>query len=384
MASIMYVNYAPYGNCGHILDYLKKNFDEVIFISFIFHPVKRKSTVNIYRRGELIKTISIPTLLVPKNYVHYFAPLLSLIHAFELLAISVYVRFKFKIRPQIFLAPNAFLIFIGIILRTLSLTDKVIFWVWDYYPVPEKGFYLKLYYRAYWALDSWCTRHANFVWYLNQRLMDIRKRLGIALDMNKSSITPLGIDVVDVSSLPQVRNNILGFLGVLKKNQGLELLLGSLSELAAAIPEIKIEIIGSGPDEEYFKKLAEKHPQGHRVTFYGFIDDEQKTKKIVAAWAAAVALYIPIEKNLSIYTDPAKVKFYLGCGTPVIMTGIPLLAEEIHKKEAGLVIDYSTNQLVSAVVKIFTDNQKYRENARRLTQEYNYQKIYDNSFAFFK
>lgn len=380
MTSIIYVNYAPYENSGHILDYLKKKFADLIQVSFIFHPVKRRSSVNIFHQGQLIKTISLPTLVVSSRWVHYLAPLLSFIQGLELVVITIYVSLKFKIKPQIFLAPNAFLIFIGIILRGLSLVDKVIFWVWDYYPVPEKGFYLKLYYRAYWVLDSWCTKKADFVWYLNRRLLEIRKKRGVVIDMSKSGITPLGIDVVDVSSLPQVSHNVLGFLGVLKKKQGLELLFDSLSALAAAIPEIKIEIIGAGPDEEYFKKLAGNSPEGHRIKFYGFIDDEQKMKMIVASWAAAVALYVPTEENVAAYADPAKVKFYLGYATPVIITKVPLLAEEIHQKEAGIAIEYKTEQLVSAVLKVFGKNEQYRENARSLAGEYDYRKIYDNAF----
>lgn len=384
MTSIMYVNYAPYGNSGHFLDYLKKNFDDLIYISLIFHPLERRNTVNMYHKGELIKTISLPTLVVPKHYVHYLTLPMSLIHALELLAISVYMFFRFKIRPQIFLAPNAFLIFIGIILRNLSLIDKVLFWVWDYYPTQKVSLYRKFFYRSYWALDKWCTYKADFIWYLNPRLLEIRKKRGVVIDMSKSCITPLGIDYVDTSCPPQVRLNTLGFLGVLKKNQGIELLLDSLPELVLAIPDIKIEIIGSGPDEEYFKKLTEKNPDGHRVTFYGFIQDEPRIKKIVASWTAAVALYIPIEENVAAYTDPGKVKFYLGCGTPVIITKVPLLAEEIHQKEAGIAIGYNTEELVSAVIKILEENEKFREKARNLAQEYNYQKIYDNSFAFFK
>lgn len=381
MSTILYVNYAPYGNAGHILDYLKENFDDLIYISFIFHPVEQSSKVQIYHKGKLLKGIFIPTLLVPKNYVHHFAPLLSVISGIELITISIYAFFKFKIRPQIFLAPNAFLILIGIMLRALSLVDKVVFWVWDYYPIPKEGFYKKVFYRAYCILDRRCTYMADFVWYLNQRLLEIREKLGIVSDMSKSCIASLGINRINTSLLIQVRVDTLGFFGVLKKSQGLELLLGSLPELVAAIPNIRIEIIGSGPDEGYFKELTNKSSENHRVTFYGFIDDEQKVKKIVASWTASAALYIPIEENLSAYTDPSKVKFYLGCGIPVIVTKVPLLAEEIHKKGAGIAIEYNTKELISAVIRIFAENNKYRENAIRLAHKFDYKKVYDNTFS---
>lgn len=383
----MYVNYAPYGNAGYILDYLKKNFDHLIYVSFSFHPMGRRnrSISEIYFRGKLIRKISLLTLPVPKSYVYRLAPLLSLIAALEVVMIALYVFFRVKIRPQIFFAPNAFLIFIGFILRALSLVDKVVFWVWDYYPIPETGLYHKLLYRFYWLiLDRWSTYKADFVWYLNERLLEVREKSGVITDKNKQYIAPLGVEPISNLTLHVIRKNTLGFMGVIKKHQGLELLLDSLPELVSAIPDIKIEVIGSGPDEGYFKTLVENSSESHHVICHGFIPDEKEMKKIIASWAAATAPYVPFEDNLSAYTDPAKVKFYLGCGAPVIITKVPPLAQKIHQRKAGIAIEYNTKELLEAVKKIFKENDKYRKNALRLAQEYNYTKIYNNAFSLIK
>lgn len=65
---------------------------------------------------------------------------------------------------------------------------------------------------------------------------------------------------------------------MLKKNQGMELLLDFLPELVTAIPDIKIEVIGSGPDEEYFETMAGKSLESHHVIFHGLISDEKEMK----------------------------------------------------------------------------------------------------------
>ena len=139
MTSLMYVNYAPYGNAGYILDYLKRQFSQLVYISFSFHTLSRKNytLIEVYEEGRIRKRISLWAPYIPRGWVYYFAPLLSLITAVELIFIAFYVSFRFKVRPQIFFAPNAFLIFIGFILKTFSLVDKVVFWVWDYYPTPS-------------------------------------------------------------------------------------------------------------------------------------------------------------------------------------------------------------------------------------------------------
>ncbi|OQX86771.1 MAG: hypothetical protein B6D55_05265 [Candidatus Omnitrophica bacterium 4484_70.2] len=381
--SIIYVNYSPYGNAGYILDYLKEFAENLIYVSFIFHPVERESKAQIYHHGKLNKQIKLPTILVPEKYVYYFAPILSFIAALELIAINIYVICRFRIKPQLFLAPNAFLVVIGIILRALKMVKRVTFWVWDYYPVPKTGFYRKIFYKAYWVLDRWCTYKADFIWYLNKRLKEVRENLGVTDDGQKEYIVPLGMKPFVGHRWRSVGKNTLGFIGVLKKNQGLELLLNSLPELVSIIPDIKIEIIGSGPDEKYFRKMAERSSEGNRVTFYGFIDfveEEERAGRIVVSWMAAVALYIPVKENLSAYADPSKVKFYLSCGVPVIITRVPLIAEEIHRRGAGIAIGYNTQELVSAVRGIFVEKDKYREKAICFTYENDYRKIYDSAF----
>lgn len=387
MTSIMYVNYAPYGNTGYILDYLKKHFSQLVYISFSFHTLSHKNytLVEIYEKGKMRRRISLSAPYIPRGWVYYFAPLLSLMAALELFLLTFYVFFRVKIRPQIFFAPNAFLIFIGFILKTFSLVDKVVFWVWDYYPTPPKsGFFHRLLYKVYWSLDRFGTRKADFVWYLNERLLEVREKHGVTTDKDKQYIAPLGIEPISNLTAHIIRKNTLGFMGVVKKHQGLELLLDSLPELVSAIPDIKIEVIGSGPDEEYFKTMAERSTESHHVICHGFIPDEKEMKKIIASWAAAAAPYVPFEGNLSAYTDPAKVKFYLGCGAPVIITKVPPLAQKIHQRKAGIAIEYNTKELIEAVKKIFKENDKYRKNALRLAQEYDYTKIYGAAFSLIR
>lgn len=378
--SCLYVNYAPYGNSGHILDYLRESFDALVYISFIFHPVSRKNVVEIYKHRKLIKTISMPALIVGRNHVHYFAPLLSMIHAMMLFGIIIYVIIKFGIRPKIFLATNAFLIWLGVIFRSISFVERVIFWVWDYYPVPDAGAYKRIFYGLYWILDKCCMRKSDFLWLISSRLRKMHKELGFLVPQNKYLVVPLGMKAIDRAIIPGVQQNTFGFIGVLKKSQGVEMILSSLSELASKISDLRVEIIGSGPDMQYFKAMADRNSEGHRIIFHGFINNPVELQRRIASWGAAAALYIPWDKTLSAYADPNKVKLCIECGTPVIITKVPEIAEEICRRGAGIAIEYNTGELVKALIRILSENNKFRENARKISQEYNYEKIYDDVF----
>lgn len=380
--SIMYVNYAPYGNAGCILDYLRSAFDEVVYVSFVFHPVgaDNRNTVEIYRNGVSERKFHVPTFRVPKAYVYQSAFLLSILAGIELVILTIYLRLKHKAKPVFYLAPNAFLVFVGVFMRTFSLVRNVVFWVWDYYPTPKRGAYKKFLFRVYWGLDRWCTRKADFVWYLNQRLLDVRKAMGVETIEDKHYVAPLGINPIDKADMPQAKADTLGFVGVLKKGQGLDLLLDTLLELSRQKPRIRVEIIGGGPDEAYFKEKADDNAEGRRVEFLGFIENDEEMRKTVSTWAAGVALYIPSEENVASFTDPSKVRLYMGCGVPVIMTGVPEISEKISRNGAGLVIGYDKQELVRAVTDVLADNTAYKENSLKMARDYEYHRLYDSVF----
>ena len=379
--SIMYVNYAPYGNAGQMLDYLKASYNELIYASFVFHPVDKagRNTIEVYKKGERKKRVTMPTLRAPKTVVHQLAFLLNAIVACELIDAVIWLRVRYKIKPRVFIAPNAFLVFVGILFRSLRLTEHVVFWVWDYYPTPSKGLYKKLLFRMYWWLDRWCTRKADYVWYLNQRLLDARIDHGVRSDAAKQYVAPLGIKPLGAQALTTA-SGAIGFLGVLKKGQGLDLLFDSLEDLAAADPDIRVEILGSGPDESYFKQKVEENPEGRRVKFLGFVERDEDMRKAIASWRAAVALYVPSDDNVAAFTDPSKVHLYIGCGTPVIMTGVPEISEEISRNGAGIVVDYDREQFVQAVRRVMADNAAFKENCLKMAREYEYKHLYDQVF----
>jgi glycosyltransferase involved in cell wall biosynthesis len=141
---------------------------------------------------------------------------------------------------------------------------------------------------------------------------------------------------------------------------------------------LKVEIIGSGPDEEYFKGRAKHFKQ---VKFYGFIQEEDAVDSLMKNWGVGLATYIPDSSNAAYWTDPSKIKAYISQAVPVITTAITPFSAEIKKAKAGIVVDYyDSEKFVQAVISALQKPAALQKNAYQLAKKYDYRKIYQNLF----
>lgn len=374
--SIIYVNFAPYENAGRILDFLIENFSLVILFTFDFHKLKnyRSNLIRIFRNGKKIQEIKLFKLPTPEFLLFPTLPVIALIIALQTFWHIIHFKKSYG-KFDIYLTVNAFTAWIGIILRNLKFIDKTIFWVWDYYPPGHPDLRIKIARWAYWKFDKFSTRSSNSIIFLNERLIELRKQIDV-LPKNKSyKIIPIGTN-------PQKnffnRNIILGHLGVLKRSQGLDLLFDNLQTLSINIPKLKIEIIGSGPDEQYFKTRAKQFPN---VKYYGFVENENKVDNIIKNWSVGMATYVPDVSNGSYWTDPSKIKLYISQSIPVIATSITGLSDEIKKYGAGIIVDYyKPEKFIKAVYKILNKKRLFRHNAYNLALKYSYKINYRGLF----
>src|SRR4030042_5137752 len=97
----------------------------------------------------------------------------------------------------------------------------------------------------------------------------------------------------------------------------------------------------------------------------GFIPDPYEVDKITSQASLGVAMYQP-NAGFVAYTEPGKVKRYLACGVPVIMTDVSPLAHEIVKHTCGFCCAYDIDAFVKMVTSFFTHKDKieqYRKNS---------------------
>lgn len=380
---IFYVNYSPYENSGHILEFLVKNFEYVFLFSIGFHDLGEKRSSNrlvVYKNGRKLSQKPHFHLKTPKSMEYLFVPFRSVINLLQIFKLGVLLRKKYG-KIDIFFSVNAFVAWAGLVLSGFDFIDKTVFWVWDYYPLVHKNPIVLFMRWLYWHFDR-VAMYSNKVVFLNQKLADLNLKSKIISKKIEFTIVPIGTKSQKVrrKGLSKDLEFNICFLGVIKKSQGLDFVLEAHEALIKMFPNIRLHIIGGGPDFEYYKnKLVNT---GHKIKFYGMLSDSA-VDRIMSISKIGLATYVPDKSNVSYFGDPSKVKKYLSFGIPVITTGVFDFSKMIDQYKAGFVIKYGDIEgLIRSIIKINLNYNKYSDRALKLSRKYQYTKIYKQMFKF--
>lgn len=373
--AVIYVNFSQYDNTGRILDYLKEHFTYVLHFSFDHLRLKngrKTNLITLYQKGLEPKQNTLYSLRTPSYLLFLSLPLVGILMTFQTIKHSIF--FKKTIGHSVFFTVNAFPAIIGIMLRTLRVTSMVYYWVWDYFPVKGPDWTLRVIRYAYLFFDMIALRCSNKLIFPNLRQLRLRQSFhGIK---GNHSIIPLGSS--KPISYSSKRKTIIGFLGMLKSSQGLDLILSCADQLHKINPRIQLEIIGSGPEEKHIRNKAST--LGTNIKFYGFIDNQNQINTITKRWFAGLAPYKPVVGNESYFGDPSKIKVYLSQGVPIITTNVTEYGNLANKYKFGIEITYSEKKLINAIQTLYKQQREYRKNALRFALSLYYKKLYKNLF----
>ena len=133
-------------------------------------------------------------------------------------------------------------------------------------------------YRVTRALESFALRHADAVTTICEGLRgDIVKR-GIAEDI--VTVIPNAVDIESFADTPPhdadlaarlglTGKTVLGFIGSFYAYEGLHLLIEALPKILAASPEVRVLLVGGGPQEARLKALSHEMGVADKVIFAG-------------------------------------------------------------------------------------------------------------------
>ncbi|MBZ9578208.1 glycosyltransferase family 4 protein [Patescibacteria group bacterium] len=341
-----------------LLKYLiNKKVKRVVYISHPFSnanpDVPLNTVVSRYEKGEFIEKIKAPLIKGP-NFVFYIKDVIF----------TIYYIYKQKFKFDVYIGVDNLNAFSGLILRKLGLVKKVIFYVIDY--VPQR-FSNKLLNKVYHWIDKICCYHCDQIWNVSPIMADAREKAGVLKDKSApQSVVPLGCNFKDIKRLPldKINRYDIAYMGQLNEEQGIQLMIEALPDIKRKFPDAKLIIIGTGKLEKELKIRAEELKLANSIYFKGFIKDDRKMEEILASCAIGVAPYPPLEHGCKQFCDPGKIKIYMACGLPVIITNVPNVAKDIKEKAAGIVIDYNKIQLIDAVAKLFIDDENYKRSRK--------------------
>jgi len=223
---------------------------------------------------------------------------------------------------------------------------------------------------------------SDLVWYTSKKVYQYEKYHGYI--PKKYIIRPgAGIDYDSISLKHNISNNVIGFIGRLDENAGIDIILNCMEILINKMPDIELAVIGGSEEQvQYYQQYAEKIGVSDNVRFYGFIPSKKQVLELLSEMKLGLALYKPGENNVSYYTQPGKVFDYFMAGLPIIISKDgPEISNEIAKFGSGLVVEYNIKSISEAIIKLLNNN-KLNQNARIAildhAKHYSYNEVFSN------
>lgn len=361
-----------YGPMQALPKYLRKNVKELAVIS---HPFPFSGIPNskclLFKNGKVIREHRGP------KYKTFY-----LIHHFGDIFLTLYFVLRMRRNWDLYIGSDCLNSFTGIVLRSLGVVSKAIFYEHDHTPERFKN---KLLNRVFHYLNGFSARHADVVWDNPPNLSEIRRRQGA--DLRKVIRVPHGVDLDKITIPPpaEVKRHTLVYAGDVVPAKGLQLVVEAVKNLVQKIPQIKVAIVGSGRYEPELKKLVKEAKLENVFEFFGYTRHDW-TLFYLPSCGVALAPYVDEAEGTFKYCEPLKVKDYLACGLPIIITKVPDFANEIEMKTLGVAINYDVGELEEAIVKLLTDDEFYkkcRDNvlkyAANITWDYTYGRTFSRT-----
>ncbi len=354
-----------------LLFYLLKKSNKIVYITHPFKgardSVSLKSNIKLYKSGELKSETESVSGFGPEFLFFIKDVFFNLIY------------FLRNEKTNIYFGVDNLNALTGIILKKLGKVDKVIYYVIDYVPYRFKNPILN---KIYNYIDLFCVKYSDQTWNLSDQMAVARCNNGLKDKYLKKQITvPVGCNPTKIKN--NKKENSIVYLGILSKDQGINLLIESMPMIVKKIPTTKLTIIGSGEELDLLTAMARKLKVEKNVEFLGFVKENRDVDKILSQSQLGIAPYLITKKSFKYFTDPGKIKTYLGAGLPIVMTNISHIADVIKNRNAGVLTSDNISDLSSSIIESLSNKKQLevmRENSIKLSREYSWDNVFDSAF----
>jgi glycosyltransferase involved in cell wall biosynthesis len=366
-------------------DYLLKRVGFLGFIGLTTFEVRGvKPECMLYEKGDIVRRFLGPFRLRAGRLGYKIAlPVSYFVHLISIILLSISFRTIFDIYIGVSYTPAL----AGVFLKRVGLAKSLVYYSFDYAPTPPRAdFYTTVTTRMFQILDSVCANSSDVVWNLSNAMIRIRQASGLKKAQNLQIVVPYPISPRPARDKNINRNSAV-FMGNLRPGQGVELVIDALPMILDHVPDFRFVIIGTGPHEGELKETARRRKLEEHIAFLGFIRDQEEAERILSSCSIGLAPYLPDPYSVVSYAYPGKVRTYLECGIPVVMTKVSDIAKQIDMNGAGFAVEYDARQLANAIVKLLTDDKLFRRfktNVRRMAAASRQQDILDEAFTVSK
>jgi glycosyltransferase involved in cell wall biosynthesis len=357
---VLATHYYATGPALDLEAYLQPLTDELLFIAHPLFAGGGPSYVRHYGGGGLVQTIEKPPRRTGRFVVDVWRTVRWAGGAWDL-----------------FIAGDPLLAIAGLWLRRRRRVRRLVLYSIDYSP---RRFANPVLNRVYHRIDRLAAQRADVVWNVSAAIESARRaRDGRAVA--PQVVVPLGTyfdRIQRSSSAPSTPR--LAFLGHLLEKQGLQLVIEALPSIRRRLPAVTLLVLGDGPYRAALERQSTELGVGEAVEFAGFIDDHREVERRLAGCTLGLAPYVPDPESFSRFADPGKIKTYLACGLPVILTNVPPIAPLLEERGAGRIVPYEAAAVADTIVQYLTDRETL-ERARTAAIELGAEYAWDRVFA---
>tara|TARA_R110001592_G_scaffold80132_1_gene238998 strand:- start:2528 stop:3649 length:1122 start_codon:yes stop_codon:yes gene_type:complete len=171
---------------------------------------------------------------------------------------------------------------------------------------------------------------------------------------------PYGVDTTAFRPGQRADRPTLLYLGRLKRYKGVDHIIRVLPALRERIPDIHLNIAGTGDDRAHLEHLAEQLGVVNTVSFLGFVSEEEKLRRYQEAWLTCLPSY---KEGFGLTIPEAAL-----CETPTVGYNVPGLRDAIEDQKTGVLVPYGKlDTLTESLYGLLVDHrrrQRMGENAR--------------------
>lgn len=227
-------------------------------------------------------------------------------------------------------------------------------------------------------LERRCLEKAHAVLTVSEEHRELFIRRGLAPGkihfvgntVDYESYLQLPVDAAIVESYKKYY--ILEYLGKFGPERDLETAIRGVRLLVSHIPNIRLLLVGDGPNVDELRRCAREEGVEDRIEITGWVPFDQTTSYISACHICIV----PQPSNPFIdNTIPHKIFQYMALEKPVVCSDAKALVRIVQESQCGEVFQsYSAEGFAKAVLQIYQSEFPYGANGRRaVEQKYNWQ-----------
>jgi glycosyltransferase involved in cell wall biosynthesis len=183
-------------------------------------------------------------------------------------------------------------------------------------------------------------------------------------------VVPNGIDWKRIAGIaPSLEQSDVIYAGRLVEHKNVDLLIRAVKMVKSNVPDVRVLIIGDGPELNNLKSLARELQLENNIHFLGFLED----------YDDALALM----KSSGIFVSPSTREGFgmaaleaNACGLPVVTVRHRMNAVmDLVKKDTGLICPPEARALGEAICSMLQENGKMSDRCKEAAREYGWDAV---------